>query len=125
MQTLLELIANDVVLTDAFSCYSATETENYLRTFQSFRLQLTTQAISDRSVVLATAHFLQLHSLISRNMQATSSRQVTQGKTIEPISPNLIISRYGLNHWYLSSFGIEYYQLSQTGNEYSTLAIGI
>jgi hypothetical protein len=125
MEILLNLISSDVIFSEVFSCYTPEETENYLRTFESFRLHLTSQGISDRSVVLATAHFLQLHSNISRNMQATSSRQVTQGKTIEPISPNLIISRYGSNHWYLSSFGIEYYQLSQAGNEYSALAIGI
>jgi hypothetical protein len=125
METLLEIIYQDTLISDALSCYSQTDLEYYLSTYSTFRLHLISQRDSDRSVVLATTHFLKLHSEVSRNMTAMTARQVTKGTKIEPISTNLILSQYGSNHWLLSSFGIEYQQLQQCGNVYSAIGFGI
>lgn len=125
METLLDLINSDSIISDALSCYSQDEIESYLNIYSSFRLHLISQKDSDRSVILAMTHFLKLHTDINRNMSATSARQVTKGTKIEPISANSIISQYGQNHWLLTSFGIEYQQLQVCGNVYSSLAFGI
>lgn len=126
IEDLVSIARNSTLTADVFKCFADVELEDIVRTYGGFfRLQLTDQVISDRSVVLAAAHFVTLHGLLQRNMSATAARQSTKGTPISPLMHQVISSEYGGQHWMLTSYGIEYQQLQVVANQLSSLAFGI
>lgn len=124
-QELVNEVRSDAVLSGVFECYDDDELGYILASYNNFRLHLTTQAISNRSVILAAAHFVSLHGNIQRNMQATMARQVQKASPVEPIVKDVVNSKYGSNHWKLTSYGIEYESLSVAGNTFYSQSYGI
>lgn len=122
---LLSLARNDILLSEVFKCFADVELEEILKTYQSFRVHLTSQAVSDRSVVLSATHFITLHGLLQRNMMTTTARQASKSAAVSPISPQVLSSKYGEQHWSMTSYGLEYQQLQIAGNTSSSLAFGI
>lgn len=124
-QSLLQLARFDFLVSEVFKCFADVELESILTQYETFRLHLTSQTISDRSVVLAAAHFITFHEQLQRNMSATAARQVIEGKPIAPITSDVALSKYGATHWSMTIYGIEYQQLAVGGNEFSSMAFGI
>ena len=122
---LINIAREDVLMESVFECYDDDELIQILASYSNFRLHLNSLPISNKSVILAAAHFVSLHVGLQRNMSATAGRQVQKGSPISPIAKDSVIGAYGLTHWYLTTYGIEYKQLESSGNSFSSFATGI
>lgn len=113
--TLVKMAKYDPSLSGVFCCYSDDEIVEFCNHYQSFRLP---GLYSDRSLLLAVAHFLTLHTSINRNMASVMGRQATKPTPLYPIDEKA-------TDWRLTSFGIEYQNLLKPFRAFCSQSWGI
>ena len=113
---------NDPMFEPLFGCYDYHEIAALLDRYLCYHLCGCGAA---RSVLLATAHFTQLHTIINPQTMRAWARQATKPTAVlSPFPDAMIKSKYGQQHWVLTTFGMEYQDLKMPARALAGLAWG-
>lgn len=116
------LAKNDPMYEPLFGCYDYHEIAAALDRYLCYHI---CGCQGSRSVLLAAAHFTQLHTQINPATVTAWYRQATKPTAVlSPFPDALIKSKHGQQHWNLTTYGLEYQEILKPARALAGLAWG-
>jgi hypothetical protein len=117
------LAKNDPRYSPLFGCYEYTEIASVLDAYLCFHI---CGCGGQRSVLLAAAHFVQLHTEINPATLIGWMKMASKPTAVmSPLPDAILKSKHGDRHWNLTTYGMEYQEIRKPAIALAGLAWGI